>query len=101
MTVLFKISEINWDENERTGYRHVAVCYNGNNILSIVANKTLGEWGTQVIPMGYSYKMDDIEFLAKLYKKLPYLMLFMERNSSMTYEEMNTFILENMSCQTQ
>lgn len=100
-SILFKVSEMNWQENERTGYRQVGVSYNGNNIMSIIANRTLGEWSSQVVPMGYSYKKDEVEFLAELFKKLPYLMLFMERSTGMTFQEMNDFIQENMNCQIQ
>ena len=96
MTVLFKTNPLHWEQNENSGYRNVQVLYKGNNILSIVANKTLGTWTTQAVPMGYSYQLDEINFLAELYKHIPYVMNYLISDDKLTHEDIVNF-LENIN----
>lgn len=92
MTVLFKTDPVSWEINEPSGFRRVGVAYKGNNIMSVISNKVLGEWKAQVVPMGFTYDVEEIEVLASLYPKLPYMMQFLERDVDMTHDEMLEFI---------
>ncbi|WPK19663.1 hypothetical protein [Salmonella phage SD-1_S14] len=60
MSVLFKTNPVLWDQNEQSGFRSIHVEYKGNTVVAIIANKTLGNWTAQVVPMGYSYTSDFI-----------------------------------------
>lgn len=92
MTVLFKTDTISWETNEASGFRRVGIAYKGNNIMSVIANKVLGEWTSQVVPMGYSYSLEDVEVIAALYPKLPYLMQFIERDVDLSHQDMLDFL---------
>ena len=92
MTVLFKTDIVSWEMNESRGFRRIGVAYKGNNIMAVISNKVLGEWKSQVVPMGYTYGIDDIEVMCTLYPKLPYLMQFIERDVDLTHDEMLEFL---------
>lgn len=92
MTVLFKSTAIDWEMNAKAGYRKVGVSYNGNNILSVIANKSCGDWVVQAVPMGYTYSTTEVEVLADLYRKLPYLMNFIGRDVDISHEELLEFL---------
>lgn len=94
--ILFNTNALHWDDNERTGFRKISVLYNSNNVLNIIANKTLGTWKTQVIPMGFTYTKEEIQFLAELYKTIPFIMNFLEQDSVLIHDEVLDF-LENIN----
>lgn len=95
MTVLFKTNPVLWDQNESSGYRNIQVEYKGNTIVSVVANKTLGEWTCQVVPMGYSYRLDEVEFLANLYSQMQFIMNFLCTDTELTHDDVIN-LLDNL-----
>lgn len=94
--VLFNTSALHWDDNERTGYRQISVLHNDRQIISIIANKTLGVWGSQIVPMGYSYNKEQVQILSTLYKNVEYIMNFIEQDSVLTHDAVLEF-LENLN----
>jgi hypothetical protein len=95
MTVLFKTNPVLWDQNEESGFRSIHVEYKGNTVVAIIANKTLGNWTAQVVPMGYSYTSDEVAFLADLYSQVPFIINVLERSDKLSHEDVINFI-ENL-----
>lgn len=92
MTVLFKTNPVLWEQNEQAGFRSIHVEYKGNTVVAIIANKTLGKWTAQVVPMGYSYKSDEVEFLADLYRQMPFIINVLEQSDTLTHEDVINFL---------
>ncbi|EMR6008452.1 hypothetical protein WJW27_005290 [Escherichia coli] len=92
MTVLFKTNPVLWEQNEQAGFRSIHVEYKGNTVVAIIANKTLGKWTAQVVPMGYSYTSDEVEFLADLYRQMPFIINVLEQSDTLTHEDVINFL---------
>lgn len=90
--ILFNTNALHWDENEKTGFRKISVLYKSNNVLNIIANKTNNQWMTQVVPMGYSYTKDEVEFLAELYKIIVPIMDFLEQDIVIVHSDVLDFL---------
>lgn len=88
----YKVNEMFWDQNESTGYRHISVEYKDRILMAVTAYKTFGEWDTQVIPMGFTFKQDEIQAFSDLFAVLPKLMDFL-KTDSITIEEMQNYLL--------
>lgn len=81
-----------WDQNEITGYRHVSVEYNGRVLMAVTAHNVSGKWDAQVIPMGFSFKHNEIQAFSDMFSVLPGLMDFLCQES-VTVEEIQEFLL--------
>ncbi|MFS8319799.1 hypothetical protein ACMG5I_02615 [Escherichia coli] len=92
MTVLFKTNPVLWEQNEQAGFRSIHVEYKCNTVVAIIANKTLGKWTAQVVPMGYSYTSDEVEFLADLYRQMPFIINVLEQSDTLTHEDVINFL---------
>lgn len=90
--MIFKTNHMFWDENESTGYRHVSVEYNDRVLMAVTSYKVMGVWGAQVIPMGFSFKQDEVQAFSDMFSVLPKLMEFL-CTDSLTFEEMQEFLL--------
>lgn len=90
--MLFKVNTMFWDQNEGTGYRHVSVEYNDRVLLSVTAHNVSGAWQAQVIPMGFSFNLDEIQAFSDMFSVLPGLMEFLCKES-MTVEEIQEYLL--------
>ncbi|EHU8781195.1 hypothetical protein N0S44_000429 [Escherichia coli] len=92
MSVLFKTNPVLWEQNEQSGFRSIHVEYKGNTVVAIIANKTLGKWTAQVVPMGYSYTSDEVQFLAELYRQVPFIINVLEGNDTLSHEDVIDFL---------
>ena len=90
--MLFKTNQLFWNENESTGYRHVSVEYNDRVLMAVTSHNVSGSWAAQVIPMGFSFKQDEVQAFSDMFTVLPELMDFM-CTESLTFEEMQEFLL--------
>jgi hypothetical protein len=66
-----------WEENERTGYRHVSVEYDDRVLMAVTAHREAGEWSTQVIPMGFSFSYNEVQTFSFIFSVLPGVMDFL------------------------
>ena len=92
MTVLFKTNPVLWEQNENAGFRSIHVEFKGNTVVAIIANKTLGKWTAQVVPMGFSYNADEVAFLAELYSQIPFIINVFEQNEHLAHEDVLKFL---------
>ncbi|AQW88590.1 hypothetical protein pEaSNUABM50_00063 [Erwinia phage pEa_SNUABM_50] len=90
--MLYKLNQMFWDENESTGYRHVSVEYNGRVLMAVTAHNVSKVWSSRIIPMGFSFELDEVEAFSGLFEVLPSLMKFM-CTESLSSEEMQNFLL--------
>ncbi len=90
--MIYKINAMFWDENERTGYRHVSVEYNDRILMAVTACRSSNEWQSQVIPMGFSFQHNEIQAFSELFSVLPGLMTFLSA-PSLTFEEVEQYLL--------
>lgn len=89
--MMFKINHMFWDENESTGYRHISVEHNDRVLMAVTSYKTSGEWLSQVIPMGFSFKQDEVQAFSAMFAVLPGLMEFL-CTDALTVDEMQNFL---------
>ncbi|UYL05345.1 hypothetical protein DIDNDMLP_00360 [Klebsiella phage KP13-7] len=94
--VLFNIAALHWDNNEKTGFRQISVTYEGKQIISIISNKTLGIWGSRIVPLGFSYNKDEVQMLSTLYKNIECIMNFLEQDIVLNQDAVLDF-LENIN----
>lgn len=88
-------NQIIWDENERTGKRHVDLINtdNGVKLIAIISHRNKAEWEARIIPMGYSFSDDDVRSLwPELSGFVLELMKYLETNTEITYEDILSFI---------
>lgn len=82
-----------WAENESTGYRHIGIMSEGNKIFAITSHKVDGVWTSNVVPMGYSYRKDEISNLVELFNTTVIeLMTFIERDEEISYDCIMEFL---------
>lgn len=91
---LLKINAIHWDENERTGYRHVSVSIDGVNHFAVAAHHFDSVWTAKAYPMGYSYDSDAVQDLVDFMLVLPKVMKFLEQDTVLTDVDVLSFIQE-------
>lgn len=89
--MIFKTKRMFWDENESTGYRHISVEHNDRVLMVVTAHRISGEWMTQVVPMGFSFKQDEVQTFSEMFAVLPCLMEFL-CTESLTIDEMQNFL---------
>lgn len=82
-----------WNENEKTGYRHISVEYNNRVLMSIASYNVSGVWESKVIPMGFSFNQDEIQEFSNMFTVLPELMKFLCKEE-LTFEEINDYLLK-------
>lgn len=90
--MLLKVPTMLWDDNESTGYRHIAVSLDGTNMMAVLAHKQNNEWKSTVVPMGYSYDRSTVQAFISFFNVLPKLMEFLEQDVDMTADMAQHFI---------
>lgn len=90
--MLYKVDHMFWDQNESTGYRHVSVVYEDRKLMAVTAHKTLGEWKSLVVPMGFSFELSEVQAFSDMFSVLPELMKFM-CSETLTVQEMQDYLL--------
>lgn len=89
---IFKTHPLLWEQNEDAGFRSIHAVFQGNTVVAFIANKTQGSWTAQVVPMGYSYTRDDVEFLASLYSQAQFIINILEQEERLDHADVLTFL---------
>lgn len=90
--MIFKMNNMFWSINESTGYRHIDVIYNGRIIMAVVSHRTSSVWTASVIPMGFSFTLDEIQGFSDAFTVLPVLMEFLQTDE-ISEQEMQNYLL--------
>ena len=90
--MIFKTSPMFWDDNERSGYRHISVEYNERVLLAVVSHRTDGVWKSSVVPMGFNFFHDEVQQFANMFSVLPEFMKFLIKDE-LSFEDIQTYIL--------
>lgn len=72
--MIFKLNRLFWDENEKSGHRQVQVFNNEDKIAVLNSTRTDGQWTCTFVPMGFSFKSQDMLVLAECCHKCHVLM---------------------------
>lgn len=87
-----KLNQVLWDDAEKTGHRHVTVSFDSKNVMAVVGNFYNNKWSTMIVPMGYSYDKEDVQYFIDFFKVLPNLMTFLESDTVLTADEVQKYI---------
>lgn len=90
--MIYKLNQLFWDTNESTGYRHVSIEYNNRTLMAVTAHNVSGTWTSRVIPMGFSFELDEVQAVSRVFESLPSLMTFM-CSTNLSVEDIQNFLL--------